>query len=482
MRQRLEVRQSQQLVMTPQLRQAISMLQMSTVELSAFVAEAVERNPLLSMGEPETSRPAAPPAKPARTVDETLRDAGPGALNGLGAGRENVFDAGSPPPPRLNGGARGGGEGDLDAMARVAAGESLADLVRAQIACARLPAAARLVAETLAVELDDAGYLRVATDEAATRLGVAAATVEAAVAAIQACAPTGVGARSLAECLALQLAERDRLDPAMQALLDRLESVPHTPAAVLAAACGVDVDDIADMLAEIRALDPRPGLSVGGGTAQPVAPEVLVTPDPAGGWRVELNAEAMPRLIVDRAYAARVGRREDRETRLYIAECRQNASWLQRSLDQRARSILAVAAEIVRAQPGFLERGVAGLRPMTLRDVAEAVSLHESTVSRVTANKFMATPRGVIEMKAFFSTALAAADGGDAHSAAAVRDRIRAMVDAEPPGKPLSDEHIMAALKRDGVDVARRTVAKYRESLNIPSSVERRRRAKGALS
>jgi len=207
-----------------------------------------------------------------------------------------------------------------------------------------------------------------------------------------------------------------------------------------------------------------------------------VTPDPAGGWRVALNADAMPRLIVDRAYAARVGRKGDRETQLYIAECRQNASWLQRSLDQRARSILTVAAEIVRAQPGFLARGAAGLRPMTLRDVAEAVGLHESTVSRVTANKFMATPRGVIEMKAFFSTALAAVDGGDAHAAAAVRDRIRALVDAEPPGKPLSDEHIMAALKRDGVDVARRTVAKYRESLNIPSSVERRRRARGALS
>jgi RNA polymerase sigma-54 factor len=266
----------------------------------------------------------------------------------------------------------------------------------------------------------------------------------------------------------------------MQALLFRLHAAPETPADVMAAACGVDREDLRDMMAELRALDPRPGLRFGARVPEPAAPDVLATPDGAGGWRVTLNPETLPRLIVDRDYAARVGGRDAR-ARLFLLECGQNASWLQRSLDQRARTIVTVAAEIVRAQSAFLTHGVGALRPMTLRQVAEAVSLHESTVSRVTANKVMATPRGLIALKAFFSVAVGAQAGGDAHSAEAVRARIRALVAAEPPAKPLSDEHLVAALQAEGMDVARRTVAKYRESLNIPSSVARRRRAKAAL-
>jgi RNA polymerase sigma-54 factor len=242
----------------------------------------------------------------------------------------------------------------------------------------------------------------------------------------------------------------------------------------------VDLEDLADMLAELRTLDPRPGLRIGGGGAEPVTPDVLVVPDGAGGWRVEANPDATPRLLIDRAYAARVGA-GCAKARLFLSECAQTAGWLKRSLDQRARTIVTVAAEIVRVQEGFLRKGMAGLRPMTLRSVAEAVGVHESTVSRVTANKFMATPRGLFEMKFFFTTAIAAVGGGEAHSAESVRARIRALVAAEPPERPLSDDVIVRLLKGEGMDVARRTVAKYRESLNIPSSVDRRRRAAAAV-
>ncbi|SEA31490.1 RNA polymerase factor sigma-54 [Rubrimonas cliftonensis] len=500
MRQRLELRHAQQMVMTPQLRQAIAMLQMSTLELSSFLASEVERNPLLSLHDGSGDAERAPPTAGERpAVDAAIRRDDPGAVADFDTGRENLFepDAAPPAPPpgppaAGPGGSPGaGGRSDFEAFegdGGMAAPVSLAEHLCAQLALARLSSAARATAEALAGELDEDGYLRVDLDDLAARLGAGPATMAAALAALRACEPTGVGAVSLAECLALQLAERDRLDPAMRALLDNLAALPGAPADRLAKLCGVDRDDLRDMLAELRALDPRPGLRFGGGHADLVTPEVLVSQDGFGGWRVEMNAEALPRLLVDRSYSARVRERagpasgeKGREARLFLAECAQSASWLQRSLDQRARTILTVATEIVRTQAAFFEEGVSGLRPMTLRQVAEAVSVHESTVSRVTANKFMATPRGLYELKFFFTTALAASDGGAALSAEAVRERIRAMIAAETPGKPLSDDHIVAALKAEGVELARRTVAKYREAMRIPSSVDRRRRARAAL-
>jgi RNA polymerase sigma-54 factor len=486
MRQRLEIRQSQQLVMTPQLRQSIQMLQMSNIELGAYLVEAVEANPLLALADgaaaPAIADAPAPDPAPVETglagVDDAMRAADPAAIaTTFDTGGENLFEADSPVMPM----ARGGPAVDaLDGETPIAATVTLTQHVTAQLALMRLDRQTRLVAELLANELDDAGYLRIHPDDAAARLGVAPAVVRAASAALRACEPTGVGARDLADCLALQLVERDRLDPAMARLIENLALVPTVPAAQLAALCGVDAEDLRDMLIEIRALDPKPGLRFGAQAADPVTPEILVLPDGAGGWRVRLNPETTPRLLIDRSYAAKVS--ACRETRLFLSECAQSASWLRRSLDQRARTIIAVGAEIVRAQAGFLERGVAGLKPMTLRDVAEAVGVHESTVSRVAANKHLACPRGVFALKFFFTTALAStAEGGDSLSATAVRDRIRALVAAEPPGRPLSDDQIVATLSAEGVEVARRTVAKYREALRIPSSVERRRRARSAV-
>jgi len=482
---RLELRQSQQLLMTPQLRQSIQMLQMSTLELSGYLGDLIERNPLISLSDATGSaaRPAPAPGERA-AVDADIRRADLHAGEAqFETGRENLYE-GAEPGPGFSGGR--GGRSDFESLgsdgaASLAQPVSLAGHVAQQLALIRMTPAERVVAEALAGEIDDAGYLRADLAATAARLGVPVAVAERAAAAIRTCEPTGVGARDLAECLALQLAERDRLDPAMQALLANLAQLPTTPAATLAAACGVDREDLDDMLAELRRLDPRPGLAIGGGVATPVIPDVIVRPDRTGGWAVRLNAEALPKLLIDRAYAARVGAAGDRETRLFISECAQNAHWLKRSLDQRARTILKVSAEIVRLQRGFLDHGVGALRPMTLADVAGAVGVHESTVSRVSARKYLATPRGLFELKFFFTTAIAAADGGEAHSAKAVRDRIRALVAAEPPGKPLSDDRLVAVLRAEGIDLARRTVAKYREGLNIPSSVARRRRALSAI-
>jgi RNA polymerase sigma-54 factor len=476
----MELRQSQQLVMTPQLRQAIGMLQMSTLELTGYLAAQVEANPILVFSDRTHSVKApATPSVPTISVDREMRSASLAAGEAqFVTGRENLYESGEALTR-----SRTASDGDAaeDRIARIAATPSLSAHVEAQLGLMRLAPAVRHTATLLAGDLDEDGYLRASDAQIAERLGTDDGMAADARAALQACEPTGIGARNLAECLGLQLAERNRLDPAMQALLSMLERLPTTPTAILARVCAVSPEDFAEMLAELRALDPRPGRRYLPGTATPAAPDVLVRPDGEGGWHVTLNPASTPRLLIDRSYAARVARPGCERTKLFLSECLQNAGWLRRSLDQRARTILRVAGEIVRVQGAFLEHGLDHLRPLTLRMVADAVDMHESTVSRVTANKLVATPRGTLPMKFFFTAAIAAADGGDAHAAQAVRGRIQALVAAEPPGKPLSDDGLVQLLRAEGIDVARRTVAKYREALRIPSSVERRRRAAAAV-
>jgi RNA polymerase sigma-54 factor len=288
--------------------------------------------------------------------------------------------------------------------------------------------------------------------------------------------PAGVFARDLKECLALQLRDRNRFDPAMQALLDHLPLLAARNIAALVRVCHVDAADVADMIAEIKSLDPRPGLAFDPALAQPVVPDVLLRAQPEGGWIVELNAETLPRVLVNNRYYARVRQAtRSKAEQEYLTERLHAANWLVKSLHQRATTILKVAAEIVRHQDAFLRHGVPSLRPLILREIANAIGMHESTVSRVTSNKYMATPRGVYELKYFFNSAIPASDGNGAHSAEAVRHRIRALIDGETPDSTLSDERIVELLQHDGVDIARRTVAKYREAMRIPSSVRRRR-------
>ncbi len=300
--------------------------------------------------------------------------------------------------------------------------------------------------------------------------------VEATLTEVQQFDPCGVFARDLGDCLALQLRDQNRLDPAMQALLKNLDLVARRDIPRLIRICGVDGEDIADMLSEIRELDPKPGLAFAGDDVQTLIPDVYVARNAKGEWQLELNTETLPRVLVNNRYSAKVDARgSGKETKAFLSDCLSSANWLVKSLDQRANTILRVATEIVLQQEQFLERGVQFLRPLNLRMVADAIGMHESTVSRVTSNKYMATPRGIFELKYFFTSAIASADGSAAHSAESVRHRIKELVDAEAVVKILSDDKIVELLQGEDIDIARRTVAKYREAMRSPSSVQRRR-------
>lgn len=483
---KLQMRASQSLVMTPQLMQSIRLLQLTHGELERFLDEEIEKNPLLSRAEPAAD--AAPP-QPAEAPEADWFDRGEnfsaeGMAGRLDASLENIFPDDPGRQDRLGpslasswrsaGGGAAAGEWDLDDFA--ARPPSLVEQLDAEIALAFRDPAERLCATALLDELDENGYCRADLAALAARLGLAQAEVERVLEVCQAFEPAGIFARDLADCLAIQLRRLDRLDPAMKALLGRLDLLAKRDFSQLTRLCGVGPDDLLDMLAEIRRLDPRPGRELAREAAEPVVPDVEVRPAPDGGWQVEINPDTLPRVLVDQSYYARVaGKTMAPAEKQFMSACLQSANWLARSLDQRARTILKVATEIVKRQDGFLVGGPRFLKPLTLKTVADSIGMHESTVSRVTANKYMLTPRGVFELRFFFSAAIQAADGGESHSALAVQDRIRRMISAERPENVLSDDAIVVALKESGVDIARRTVAKYREALAIPSSVERRR-------
>ncbi|GGG90431.1 RNA polymerase sigma-54 factor [Glycocaulis albus] len=493
--QRLEARQGQGLVMTPQLQQAIKLLQLNNMELAEFVEEELERNPLLERDERpepggEDERNAAMDSGDPH--GELSFDAPSAAADeALDADREAMYADSAPDMAgaRDTGGAvdwsragKGGGgfDGeDFDAAAHASREKTLREHLHDQLADLALTSADRLIAAHLIDLADDDGYMRADLGETAERLGVTVSEVEALLARLQAFEPAGVMARGLQECLAIQLAERDRLDPAMAALVDNLPLLAKHDYAGLRSICEVDQDDLEDMIAELKRLTPKPGLAFGSDNTRAVEPDVYVRERPDGSWAVELNTDTLPRVLMNNRYAAQIaGSARSAEEKTFITECAQNASWLVKSLDQRARTILKVASEIVRQQDAFLAKGVAWLRPLNLKTVADAVGMHESTVSRVTSNKYVSTPRGLFELKYFFTSSIASADGGEAYSAEAVRYRIKAMIQAETINEIMSDDAIVDRLLADGIEIARRTVAKYREAMNIPSSVQRRRMMK----
>jgi RNA polymerase sigma-54 factor len=506
---RLEFRQTQSLVMTPQLLQAIKLLQLSTVELASYVEAELERNPLLE----RRDDPDAAPINPAEQAGDIAsgREEGDWASDemrtdraaiesDIGTDLSNAFpDEASVPAtpasmrqegpslPSLDGGGRGlksgsfdDDESSLDGFA--AAGLSLHDHLENQTLPLLATNSDRGIAVALIESIDDTGYLTEPVADIAIRLGAELEDVESVLAVIQQCEPTGVGARNLAECLALQLKDKDRFDPAMATLIGNLDLLAKRDFKLLQRLCRVDDEDLADMVSEIRRLDPKPGLIFGGEPAQTVIPDVFIRPAPDGSWAVELNGDALPRVIANKSYYARVSRTKDKSGKDFIDEAWATANWLTRSLEQRAKTILKVASEIVRQQDSFFLYGVQHLKPLNLKMIAEAVSLHESTISRVTSNKHMATPRGMFEMKYFFTAAIAGAAGEDAHSAEAVRFRIKQLIEGESPSDVLSDDALVTALKAQGVDIARRTVAKYREAMRIPSSALRRREKKAMSS
>ncbi|MHA1518387.1 MAG: RNA polymerase factor sigma-54 [Alphaproteobacteria bacterium] len=503
---KLALRQTHSLVMTPQLQQAIKLLQLSNMELATFVEGELERNPLLERA--DADEPAGASEKPpAATKDggggsedassetggtedgdwvdlETGNDTG--RTEDLDADPQDVFpdDAETFAPGAVTDSgwsgltqcSRAEGYEASNLEAYVAEEKTFRDHLSEQLALAFRDPAQRLIGQHLIDMIDEAGYLRGELEPLADLLGAPLELVEETLGVMQGFDPCGVFARDLRECLTLQLKEQDRCDPAMAALIDNLHLLGAHELAALKRAARVSDEDLCDMIAEVRRLTPKPGLRYGSSPTQPIVPDVLVRSIPDGSFHVELNSDTLPRVLVNQSYYATVSKSAVRkEDKSYLMDCLQTANWLVKSLDQRARTILKVSQEIVRQQAAFFTYGVRHLRPLNLKTVADAISMHESTVSRVTANKYMATNRGLYELKYFFTSAIAATSEGDVHSSEAVRHRIREMIDAEAPADVLSDDKIVERLKEDGIDIARRTVAKYREALGIPSSLQRRR-------
>jgi RNA polymerase sigma-54 factor len=483
---RLDLRQSQQLVMTPQLQQAIRLLALSNLEVETFIAEEIEKNPLLEAGPDEAPDAATPVASEDRGDNDAWLDDAPGgdgeASFDADIAAERFQDSAADSGFGLDGGLSlsGGGDGggeygegpDFDSFACDAG--TLCDHLLAQ-ASMTLSGQSLAIAAHLIDLLDDAGYLHVNLLDVARRLDVPLGAVEAALEAVQGLEPTGVGARSLGECLALQAKEVDRYDPAMARLLDNLDLLAEGRLTQLKRMCGVDDEDMADMIRELRGYDPKPGLKFGESRVEAVVPDIFVARR-GKGWAVEINSATLPRVLVNRGYYAEIAAGpQDKASKAWLADCLAGANWLVKALDQRQRTIVRVATEIVKQQEAFFREGVSQLRPLTLRHIAEAIEMHESTVSRVTSNKYLSCERGVFELKYFFTSGVASADGGENVSAEAVKNAIRALIAAEAPDAILSDDTLVDMLKDKGFDLARRTVAKYREAIGIGSSVQRRR-------
>ncbi|WP_375403208.1 RNA polymerase factor sigma-54 [uncultured Sphingomonas sp.] len=486
---RLDLRQSQSLVMTPQLQQAIKLLALSNLEIEAFIAEEVEKNPLLEAGAsggdasdvseaPRTSDPFGPagdgpavePTEPPLDLDYATESHQQDSVADGGFGLDGALG--------LNGsGGSAGSEDGLDLDAFASAASSLADHLLAQIG-PLLAGVDLLIAQHLIDQIDECGYLTVPLRDIADRLSVPLARVERALDVIHTLDPTGVGARDLAECIVLQAREADRYDPAMARLIDHLELLARGDLGRLKRICRVDDEDMADMIRELRGYDPKPGCRHGGEPSLSVTPDLFVArtgTGKEGGWAIELNTATLPRVLVNRAYYSELSRnRQDKASKAWLTDCLQGANWLTKALDQRQRTILKVATEIVRAQEGFFLRGVAHLKPLTLARVADAIGMHESTVSRVTSNKYLSCARGMFELKYFFTSGIASVAGGEGASAQAVKSAIRRLVAAEGAAV-LSDDTLVELLRAEGFDLARRTVAKYREAIGIGSSVQRRR-------
>lgn len=493
----LQLRVGQSPVMTGQLQQSIKLLQFSALELAEFIEQELEKNPLLTLEEPVSSEAKDEEGRAAEEAPERMREGGgddmytrsldmSGAGNGgEGAAPDATNDdiwGGETEGQRYgDGGFSGGGEGDGASAGDVieqsyAEPLGLKDHLREQVQVDFADSQQKIIAAHLIDALDESGYLREDISHLSALLGCDAAQVETVLERLRGCEPAGVFARDLRDCLWLQLRDRGTLTRAMESLLEHLEQVADAPPRKLARLCRVEEEEIAAMLAEIRSLNPRPGGHFSAEQVQTLIPDILVRKQGKDGWRVELNADVLPKLLVNRQYHTQLaGRTRRREEKKFLNEHLANATWLVKALDQRAQTLLKVGTEIVRQQEMFLEHGIRHLKPLTLRHIAEAVGVHESTVSRVTSSKHMATPRGVFPLKYFFSSALADAGEGEGTSSRTVMHLIREMVAAEVPAAVLADDDIARILAERGIEVARRTVVKYRKILHIPSSVERRR-------
>jgi len=471
----IQLRQSQQLVMTPQLTQAIKLLTLTNLELESVIAEEMAKNPLLEMSSGDEGEGAA---------EEVADEAGAPSLTDElipGGGEDDrpldydfegqALETDSYTDVTVSG--SGGEEFDFERLE--AAATSLSEHLLAQLHGESGPTA--LLAEIIIEQIDASGYLSAPLRDIADDAGATMREAEEALALVQDLDPAGVGARSLSECLALQAKAADRYDPAMARLIDNLDLLAKGRMNDLKRICGVDDEDLADMVRELRDYDPKPGTRFSAEGAEQITPDVFVR-QTRGGYSVELNTAALPRLLINRRYYQELrSGPQDKKSKAWLSECLASANWLVRALDQRARTIVKVVSEIVKTQQGFFESGAEALKPLTLRQVADAIEMHESTVSRVTSNKYLLCERGLFELKYFFGSGVASSDGeGEGASAEAVKSAIRDIIERET--EILSDDAIAALLKQRGFDCARRTVVKYRESMGMGSSVQRRRQRK----
>ena len=501
--QRLDLKQSQNLTMTPQLQQAIKLLQLSNIELSEFVETELEKNPLLERDDGQGQNdqddrnknddPSLSDSRSTNTDDDSFTDKQRGELDtdfeNVWTGESMAEKKAADPLPDYDAGSAAIGSGgnlkfdnpDFSLENTLSSEKTLRDHLEDQISIDFSDETERMIALLMIDYLDQSGYLRMDIAEVADRLGGSAEKLEKIILRLQNLDPPGIFARSLSECLALQLKEKNRLDPAMQTLLDNLELLGAHDLKKLKDLCRVDDEDLKDMIFEIKSLDPKPALQFDHFVSQTVIPDVLMKAlpkDKGGGWGVELNSDTLPRVLVNKTYYTEVSKTaKSKQEKEYLSEQMATASWLVKALDQRAQTILKVSAAIIEQQDAFFNYGVEYLKPLVLRDVAEMISMHESTVSRVTTNKYIGTPRGVFELKYFFSSGVSSASGAE-FASGAVQARIKSLTDAESPDDILSDDDIVTLLKKEGIDIARRTVAKYRDAMKIPSSVQRRRAKK----
>ncbi len=506
---RLVQKQSQSLVMTPQLAQSIKLLQLGHTELMEFVQKEIEKNPLLELdpdnlglGKDKRQENVIGESQPSTTEatgDGSPKDAGDlvnsemkidaGSMEqNLDASFENVYDGGTAGAEtaekqvssREHSSSSGSSNHEnLDVASLIGEKQSLAQHLESQIAWAFKEDAQRKLALYIAHGLDEDGYFREPLSEAAAHNHTSVEEFEAVLKVFNTLEPAGIGARNLGECLKLQLIDQNRFDPAMETLINNLELLARRDFSTLIKLCGVSEEDFNDMIMEIKALDPRPAAQYEPVLAETVVPDVIISQKIDGSWMIDLNPETLPRVIVNREYHAELSTSvTSEEGQQFVSDCMTNASWLAKTLDQRAQTILKVATEIVKQQDMFFAQGVEHLRPLNLKTVADAIKMHESTISRVTSNKYLVCDQGLFELKYFFSSSISSTDGEEGHSAETVKHKIKQLVNNEDPKKILSDDRIVELLQETGIEIARRTVAKYRDALRIPSSVQRRREKK----
>lgn len=477
--------------MTPQLQQAIKLLTLSNLELETFISDEIEKNPLLDTGEISTesgegNESEQGPSEAAAQGSDEILSSGPaesestldmqGDTDSFSNKSVSDSDGALDGQLGLNGASSSSsGSGEAPDFENMLVAEiTLTDHLMDQ-AGAILSGADLLIAQHIVDQIDESGYLQADLLELAQRLGVGLVDIERILGVVQTLDPVGVGARDLAECLALQAKDADRYDPAMERLIDNLELLAKGALPQLKRICGVDDEDMMDMISEIRNYDPKPGGRIGGVSVQAVVPDVFIA-ERAHGWIIEVNSATLPKVLVNRSYYSELkDGAQDKESKEWLNECLADANWLVKALDQRQRTIVKVATEIAKQQEEFFRKGVEHLRPLTLKNVAEKIEMHESTVSRVTSNKYLSCSRGTYELKYFFTSGIQSSTGGEASSAEAVKSHIKSLIDNEDPKKILSDDKLVTLLQAKGFDIARRTVAKYREALGMGSSVQRRR-------